>query len=252
LVEPPAAVLAVGPKTLTVSPGTTTIVEVAIDHLNRIVTPFAAPQVRTVSPATTQVDGNVVYVATSSEEPVGLFITEAGDTSNALSLTLAPRHIPPREVRLVLSGGGFMPVVAPARPPRVSEGEGDQPYVEQLVAAFRALAQDRLPAGYGPGVPARGERIDCRLPGVTLTTTRVLDGGRLRLLTARAENRGQSTVELAEHRCTVGKGTAPAAIAFWPHRRLAPGGETEVYVAVRPAEAGREERTSTSPQGAGR
>ena len=31
----------------------TAIVEVAIDHLNRIVTPFRSPQVRTVSPATT-------------------------------------------------------------------------------------------------------------------------------------------------------------------------------------------------------
>ena len=72
-----AATLALGPKTITVSPGTTAIVEVAIDHLNRIVTPFAAPQVRTVSQATTQVDGNAIYVATATEEPVGLFISEA-------------------------------------------------------------------------------------------------------------------------------------------------------------------------------
>ena len=60
---------------------------------------------RTVSRATTQVDGNAIYVATASEEPVSLFITEAGDTAMAISLTLAPRHIPPREVRLVLTGG---------------------------------------------------------------------------------------------------------------------------------------------------
>ena len=60
---------------------------------------------RTVSPATTQVDGNAVYVATASEDPVSLFITEKGDTATAISLTLAPRHIPPREVRLVLTGG---------------------------------------------------------------------------------------------------------------------------------------------------
>ena len=64
-----------------------------------------APQVRTVSPATTQVDGRAVYVATASEEPVSLFITEAGEAATAISLTLAPRHIPPREVRLVLQGG---------------------------------------------------------------------------------------------------------------------------------------------------
>ena len=103
--EVPAATLSLGPKTIRVAPGTTAIVEVAIDHLNRIVTPFSAPQVRTVSPATTQVDGNAVYVATANEDPVSLFITEKGDTATAISLTLAPRHIPPREVRLVLTGG---------------------------------------------------------------------------------------------------------------------------------------------------
>jgi conjugal transfer pilus assembly protein TraK len=36
--EAPAATLSLGPKTIRVSPGTTAIVEVAIDHLNRIVT----------------------------------------------------------------------------------------------------------------------------------------------------------------------------------------------------------------------
>ena len=87
----------------------------AIDHLNRIVTPFAAPQVRTVSQATTQVDGSAIYVATATEEPVSLFITEAGDTATALSLTLAPRHIPPREVRLVLAGGSLVRTAAPDR-----------------------------------------------------------------------------------------------------------------------------------------
>ena len=100
-----ASALSLGPRTIRVSPGTTAIVEVAIDHLNRLVTPFVSPQVRTVSPATTQVDGSAVYVATASEDPVSLFITEAGDTATAISLTLAPRHIPPREVRLVLTGG---------------------------------------------------------------------------------------------------------------------------------------------------
>jgi len=68
------AALELGPRTLVVTPGTTAIVEVAIDHLNRIVTPFAAPRVRTVSQATTQVEGNAVYVATASEDPVSLYI----------------------------------------------------------------------------------------------------------------------------------------------------------------------------------
>jgi conjugal transfer pilus assembly protein TraK len=67
-----SSALELGPKTIAVAPGTTAIVEVAIDHLNRIVTPFASPRVRTVSEATTQVEGNAVYMATPSEDPVSL------------------------------------------------------------------------------------------------------------------------------------------------------------------------------------
>jgi hypothetical protein len=56
-----SSALELGPKTIAVAPGTTAIVvEVAIDHLNRIVTRFASPQVRTVSEAITQVEGNAV------------------------------------------------------------------------------------------------------------------------------------------------------------------------------------------------
>ena len=55
------AVLALGPRTVTVAPGANAILELAIDHLNRIVTPFERPSVRTVSKLSTEVEGHVVY-----------------------------------------------------------------------------------------------------------------------------------------------------------------------------------------------
>jgi conjugal transfer pilus assembly protein TraK len=173
--ERPMATLALGPKTIRVSPGTTAIVEVAIDHLNRIVTPFTSPQVRTLSRATTQVDGNAIYVATASEEPMSLFITEAGDTATAISLTLAPRHIPPREARLVLTGALVRTAAPKVRPPRPLV-RNDQPYVEHIAVAFRALAQNRVPAGYGLRKVGRGERLNCRQTGLSVTTAQVLEG----------------------------------------------------------------------------
>jgi conjugal transfer pilus assembly protein TraK len=231
--EAPAATLALGPKTIQVSPGTTAIVEVAIDHLNRIVTPFTSPQVRTVSRATTQVDGNAIYVATASEEPVSLFITEAGDTATAISLTLAPRHIPPREVRLVLTGGLVRTAAPKVRPPRPLV-RNDQPYVEQIASAFRALAQNRVPPGYGLRKVGRGERLECRQPNLSVTTAQVFEGQGLRILAAKARNRGKESIVLEEYRCSAGSGTVVAAVAAWPRSRLAPGEETELYVAVRP------------------
>jgi len=230
-----ATALSLGPRTIRVSPGTTAIVEVAIDHLNRIVTPFAAPQVRTVSPATTQVDGSAIYVATASEDPVSLFITEAGDPATAISLTLAPRHIPPREVRLVHTGGVVRAPAPTVTPPSAVVRE-DQPYVEHIAAALRALAQNRLPAGYRPRKAGRGEHAACRQPGLSVSATQVLEGSGLRLLTARARNQGKEPVELEEGRCAGDPGSVVAAVAAWPRSRLAPGEETELYIALRPRE----------------
>jgi conjugal transfer pilus assembly protein TraK len=231
---PPPA-LELGPRIVRVSPGTTVIVEVAIDHLNRIVTPFATPKVRTVSAATTQVDGSVIYVATTSEEPVTLYITEGDDPTTAIALTLAPRHIPPREVRLVPAASGSDRTAAPliirpaAKPSPAARAEA---YVEDIAAAFRDLAQERLPAGFGLRPAGPGEQVTCTQPGLRLTTAQVLDGTALRLLVARATNRGPHAVTLDERRCATTGGEV-AAVAAWPRLTLDPDQASEVYVAVR-------------------
>ena len=59
-------------QAIQVAPGVNEIIPVAVGHLNRIVTPFDKPHVRTVSQATTQIEGNVLYVATPDEIPVAL------------------------------------------------------------------------------------------------------------------------------------------------------------------------------------
>ncbi len=76
------------------------IVQVAQGHLNRIVTPFENPKVTSTSPATTEARDNVIYIGTSGTSPVTIFITEKGSEDLALSLTLIPKQIPPREIFL--------------------------------------------------------------------------------------------------------------------------------------------------------
>ena len=223
--DAPATALSLGPKTIRVSPGTTAIVEVAIDHLNRIVTPFASPQVRTVSPATTQVDGSAVYVATASEDPVSLFITEAGDTATAISLTLAPRHIPPREVRLVLTGG----VVRAPGPERQSATGHHRARRPALCRADRR----RLPR---PGPESRARRLP-PAQGRPRRARRLPPAGARRWPPPRSwraggcassppgpRNQGKQPVELEEGRCTArfrlggGRGRRLAAVAARPRR----------------------------------
>ena len=83
----------------------TSIVRVAEGHLNRIVTPFQHPQVRTTATnATTQVSDSVVYVAPASSAPVTLYLTEKGDEMTAVSLTLVPRRVPPRSFEVDVQG----------------------------------------------------------------------------------------------------------------------------------------------------
>ena len=133
-----SSVLELGPQSVRVSPGTTALVEVATGHLNRIVTPFASPAVRTVAQAQTQVDGNVVYVATADEEPVTLYLSDSSNPDTAIALTLAPRRIPPREIRLVLiEAARIHPHRCAAPDERTAESprsQGSQPYVEHLAA----------------------------------------------------------------------------------------------------------------------
>ena len=136
------AALELGPRNLTVTPGTTVLVEVVIGHLNRLVTPFANPVVHTVSSASTSVDGRVVYVATSGEEAIALWITDGQGGESALSLTLAPRFVPPREIRLAVPGyrpkgganaaAGTDAVQARFAPATGGEGFGAARYVEGI------------------------------------------------------------------------------------------------------------------------
>lgn len=216
------------PETLRVTPGVNEIVPVAVGHLNRIVTPFEHPRVRTVSTATTQVEGRAVYVAPATEEPVALFLTSAEDEDLALSLTLAPRRIPPRELRLALDGG------TRAAPETAARWEQAQPYDDTLTRAFRALALGKVPAGYGLRGPRRGETAGCAQAGLAVRIGQVLEGHALWLVAARAENRSAELVTLDERRCEATLGEAVLAVAAWPRVELGPGESAELYLAVRP------------------
>ncbi|MCQ8183734.1 type-F conjugative transfer system secretin TraK, partial [Methylomonas sp. SURF-1] len=141
----------IAPQTIKVSAGINEIITVAQNHLNRIVTPFPSPRVRTVSRAETQVEGNVVYVASNSEDPVTLYITPGENESLAISLTLAPKLIPPREIRLELAGVEYSRLTQ-TQPAAKKSGNVDdtvqQEHVAQLKATLRELALMQSPNGF--------------------------------------------------------------------------------------------------------
>ncbi len=228
----PPSHLEVGPVTLNVTPGVNVLIEIAIDQLNRILTPFPHPQVRTVSEASTSVDGSAVYLATASEAPITLFISDASDPNQALSLTLAPRRIPPRELRLVLTDP--LPLVTQATRPPVSPGASAPAYVERLTEAMRALAREALPEGYGLRPARRDETVDCVQDGIKTRRGQVLDGQDLLLVTALVRNVSSTRLEIEERACRARGDGETVAVAAWPRVWLEPGETVELYLAVRP------------------
>ena len=245
--QAPSAAMELGPRNVSITPGTTALIEIAIDHLNRIVTPFANPVVRTVSAASTSVDGHVVYVATSTEEPVSLYISDGQSNDLALSLTLAPRYVPPREIRLTVPGyrGQGASGAAPdsgksaSLPGTAGEGNGSTPYVAALTDLLRAMAQRRLPAGFQ--VKGSGPKAHCA-PGLKITKTQLIQGATASVLTLGVRNAGTGTVPANESACDLDKGIV-AAVGAWPLKTLAPGQETEVFLVLQ------EGAVATDPSG---
>ncbi|WP_342449994.1 TraK domain-containing protein [Thiorhodococcus minor] len=218
--------------TLNVTPGVNVLVEIAIDQLNRILTPFPNPQVRTVAEASTSVDGSAVYLATSSEVPITLFISDASDPNHALSLTLAPRRIPPRELRLVLTDP--LPLPSQTASATVPPGASAPEYVERLTEAMRALAREELPEGYRLRPARPDESVDCVQDGLETRRGQVLEGQDVALVTALVRNVSAARLEIEERACRAQGEDETVAVAAWPQVWLEPGEMVELYLAVRP------------------
>lgn len=239
---------------LLVKPGVTEIVPIALGHLNRIVTPFDHPVAKTTSTAAIHREGNVLYVAPKSETPVGLYITEKGDESVAISVTFVPKKIPPRDITLTLKSD--LAVVGRYSKDKATKWERAHPYEDMLRQTFRQIALGQLPQGYAlrPAVPAA--RRSCLGPeaeraGVRFSFDRgqLLTGARIEVAVGVARNTGAKPVELKETWCAA---EDVAGVAFWPEVVLEPGQATEVYVAFqrqppKPSTAERPSLLGTGP-----
>lgn len=218
-----------GRTEVAMQPGVNSIIQVAQGHLNRIVTPYSSPKVTTSSQATTEIRDNVIYAGTNSDAPLTMFITDAGSEDQALSLTLIPRKIPPREVFLKLDGAGDLGTHVSRR---AEKWEESQPYVATIESLFRTLALGDVPPGYRLSQEAQGRLPACRQTGLSFdfTSGQTVSGHNLIVHIGVAENTSPRTVEFVENTC--GDWNVASVSAF-PLNVLAPGERTEVYVAVK-------------------
>jgi conjugal transfer pilus assembly protein TraK len=245
------AVLALDPRTVTVAAGANAILEVAIDHLNRIVTPFERPSVRTVSELSTEVEGSVVYVATASEVPATLYISAGDAAGTTIALTLAPRRVPPREIRLQVPGyqatqslpqtpgKTATPETAPVAlsPALPALWQQPLPYLQTLTIALRDLARGEVPEGFRRGSVRSEDRLRCEAPELRVADLEVYEGEHLRLLKATLRYSGQSPLEIIPHHCRPRGKALIAAQATWPRTALRQGEKTRLLLALRPGDA---------------
>lgn len=231
-------------------PGENVFVPIAVNHPNRFLTPFKHPQVvsttltggnKTGDCGEICVRGNVVYISTDKTFPVTAFITEKGREDIALSITMMPKQIPPREVKITLSEEVMSEL-------RHGEGSGSmkeaqswetaQPYVDTLRTAFREIAKGNVPQGYVLRRVRSGDVLPtCKHPGLSFDFAhgQILEGYNLNFYVGVLTNVADSAVEFREQRCG---GWRVAAVTSWPLTVLKPGQKTEVYIAVK-----REEET---------
>lgn len=223
---------------LTMKPGVNQIIPIAIGHPNRIVTPFSNPEVVSTSLTSSAnenecgevcIKENVVYVATDVTHPVTMFVTEKGTEAQALSVTMIPRRIPPREVFLKLDGGFTGSSMYAST--KAKSWEESQPYVETIRSVFRKLAMGEIPQGYTMNDIPQGIVIPaCSMPGaiVDFTKGQYLMGHHLNVFIGVVKNVSKQPMEVKEALCG---SWDVAAVASWPLHILEPGQKTEIYVA---------------------
>lgn len=239
-----------------VTPGVNTIIPAAVNHLNRIVTPFENPIVQTVSSAQIKVKENVIYVSTESESPVTMYITPKDDEAVAISLTLAPRKVPPIQANLVIGGAIGSSSSAPGAPGapgaygrysgQAKKWEENQPYMDSIKGIMRALALGQIPKGYSIGKAGRGDSVPaCFQDGIgfDFSGAQVVMGHNFKVVVGVARNKAREPIMFDETSCTH---PTLAATAVWPRNMLEPGDATEVYVVTRVGEPQSEESSRPS------
>lgn len=210
---------------IVMTPGVNEIVQIAQNHLNRIVTPFDSPKVTSSSSATTKTRDNVIYIGSSESTPITLFITEKGSEDLALSLTLIPKKIPPREIFLNLNNQHNQTKISK----NAKRWEESQPYISSLESILKSLALNQLPKGYTLTNKDTKLLPVCRQTGLKFNfkNGQTILGHHFIIHIGVTENVSPIAIEFIESTCG---DWDIAAVAAFPRVALNPGEQTEVYV----------------------
>lgn len=213
-----------------ITPGTNEIIKVAVTHLNRFVTPFENPEILTqATRIVSEVSENVVYIGTDEQGPLTVFIKEKGSEEQAISLTLIPLEIPPREITLKFPIGNSVNYSGTSK---AKKWEESQPYVSTIEMLMKTIALGDVPRGYKISESPEGSLPACRQTGLSFNfkNGQSLIGSHLDVQIGVITNITNTAIEFVEDTC--GDWNV-AAVSVFPHHVLEPNQKTEVYVVVK-------------------
>ncbi|WP_233619427.1 TraK domain-containing protein [Citrobacter freundii] len=249
-----------------VAPGVNTLVPISINQINRLVTPFEHPVVQKVKQegVTVNVKDNALYVSTSDSNPASLYISEKGDESVAISVSLVPQKIAPVQATLMLSRklnntstSGVMPAAYNnygGSEVKARRWEQKDNYIETIRNIMRTIALGDIPPGYSLGNLSSGVGIpNCNFRTATdqdqirysFANGQYLQGSQFSVIIGVAQNTGSSTVMVDESLCTHPQ---LAARALWSRNTLQPGQRTEAYFVIRNIQPNEQANDSMRPK----
>lgn len=249
-----------------VAPGVNTLVPISINQINRLVTPFEHPVVQKVKQegVTVNVKDNALYVSTSDSNPASLYISEKGDESVAISVSLVPQKIAPVQATLMLSRklnntstSGVMPAAYNnygGSEVKARRWEQKDNYIETIRNIMRTIALGDIPPGYSLGNLSSGVGIpNCNFRTGTdqdqirysFANGQYLQGSQFSVIIGVAQNTGSSTVMVDESLCTHPQ---LAARALWSRNTLQPGQRTEAYFVIRNIQPNEQANDSMRPK----
>lgn len=228
-----------GNNTIKISAGSNTMLTVSQGYSNRLVTPFVHPEVVSTSLTGMSENGecgelcikdSVIYVATDKDYPVSMFITEKGTQNAAISLTLIPKKVPPKEYFLTFDDDqkGLFTVQTGSR--EAEKWETSQSYLDTIKTLLRSIALNQVPNGYTMQKTTNAVRVPiCRSRQIktTFINGQYITGYNLSVFIGVAENISNQTVQINETMCG---DWDVAAVAAFPNTVLEAGQKTELYV----------------------
>lgn len=183
---------------LQVSPGQQQPVTLSRLHLNRIVTPFAAPQIRTIDQADIRIEGSVIYLSSQQEEPFVVYITPHDSEAYALSLLVTPLDVPPKEIQLSLSKQWQQKMNRNKEAAKRFEEAGD--YQQSITEVLSTLVKGQVPEGYELEKFHKTDFQPCQQDGLMFDFSRgqAVQGHYFRVLVGTARNTTEKTLTFVE------------------------------------------------------